>query len=94
MLDIFGFEVFGRNSLEQLLINFCNEKLQGIFNRLVVIDENARYAEEGLPPLQLNTTGLDNVACREVLDAPEKGLLQLLELECQIPKGTDRRPAG
>ena len=42
---------FEPSSLEQLLINHANEKLQGIFNRLVILEENAKCAPQPLSTL-------------------------------------------
>ena len=49
LLDIFGFEVFKRNSIEQLCINFANEKLQKLFNDHIFEEERKIYEAEGLP---------------------------------------------
>ena len=48
LLDIFGFEVFKRNSIEQLCINFANEKLQKLFNDHIFEEERKTYKSEDL----------------------------------------------
>lgn len=46
ILDIYGFEIFDRNSFEQLCINYVNEKLQQIFIQLTLKTEQEEYARE------------------------------------------------
>lgn len=48
ILDIFGFEDFETNSLEQLLINITNEQLQNYFNNFIFTMELAEYEREGI----------------------------------------------
>ena len=49
LLDMFGFEVFEHNGLEQLCINFANEKLQQYFVRCVFKAEEDIHRLEGVP---------------------------------------------
>ena len=46
VLDIYGFEVFDRNSFEQFIINYCNEKLQQVFIELTLMLEQEEYERE------------------------------------------------
>lgn len=48
LLDIYGFESFSFNSLEQLCINYANEKLQQHFVFHFLKSEQDEYAKEGL----------------------------------------------
>ena len=51
LLDVFGFEVLQTNSLEQLLINYTNEKLHQHFLKCTLKEEERVYAQEGVGAL-------------------------------------------
>ncbi len=48
MLDIFGFEIFKWNSLEQMCIDVTNEQLQQYFNHHIFVAEQQEYEREGV----------------------------------------------
>ena len=90
ILDIFGFESLETNSLEQLLINHTNEKLQLYFVENTLKAEMALYESEGVPAPNVSLD--DNSACVELVEGRSKtvsGLVWLLEDECAKPKTTD-----
>ena len=87
IVDIFGFEVFGLNSLEQLCINFANEKLQALFTKSVFKETIRAYEEDGIDAAEITFT--DNAELLAVFEQPQSGLLSILTEECLLPKGTD-----
>uniref|UniRef100_A0A8C8MEL3 Methyl-CpG binding domain protein 3b n=1 Tax=Oncorhynchus tshawytscha TaxID=74940 RepID=A0A8C8MEL3_ONCTS len=86
VLDIYGFETFERNSFEQFCINYANEKLQQQFNRHVFQLEQEEYVREELPWSRIEFS--DNQPCIALIEG-QLGLLDLLDEECRMPKGSE-----
>lgn len=70
-----GFENFGhKNNLEQLLINYANESLQGDFNKQVCVVERIKNttAIRRAPPLAVHESVVDRSRPRRWLLIPEE----------------------
>lgn len=81
ILDIYGFEIFEKNSFEQLCINYVNEKLQQIFIQLTLKTEQEEYERE-----QIKWTPIkyfDNkVVCSLIEDKRPPGVFAALNDAC------------
>ena len=88
-LDIFGFENFEKNSIEQLCINLANEQLQFFFNNHIFAMELTEYAKEGIDGSKVsyenNQPVLDMILAKKPL-----GLILILDEQCNFPKATDQ----
>ncbi|GAA98757.1 uncharacterized protein L969DRAFT_497598 [Mixia osmundae IAM 14324] len=86
VLDIYGFEHFDKNSFEQLMINYANERLQYNFNAHVFKLEQDEYVAE-----QINWKFIDfadNQPCIDMIEG-KLGIMSLLDEESRLPAGTD-----
>lgn len=89
VLDIAGFEIFERNSFEQLLINHTNERLQQLFNSHFFQQEQELYVREGLAWDAVDY-GLNLQPTIDVIEGSEPlGILAALDDESIMPRGSD-----
>jgi len=83
ILDIFGFEDLKENSLEQLLINYTNEIIQGLLNKILIENKIELYRNE-----EINIEVKNIELNKEQIKLIEKIFIKLDE-ECMVPKGSD-----
>lgn len=86
ILDIFGFEIFDKNSFEQLCINYTNEDLQQHFNRSTFTEEEAVYKRENIPYEHIKF--IDNQPILDIIDKPQGVFFYLDEMR-RVPGGND-----
>lgn len=83
ILDIFGFEIFEKNSLEQFCINFANETLQQHFNDYIFKMEQEEYRLENVPVESI--AFVDNSDIIILINS----ILGNIDEEVMLPKGSD-----
>jgi myosin-3 len=88
LLDIFGFEDFKHNSLEQMCINITNEQLQWYFNNFIFAMEQEEYKREGIDFGKIVYD--DNQPTLDMFLKKPTGILPLLDEESRFPKADDK----
>lgn len=91
LLDLYGFEIYEKpdiNSLDQLNINYVNEKLQEQIQRWLMNEQN-EYVHEDVPWKMKNfdMSGVEETL--RVIESKPLGLYSLLDEESLMPKGND-----
>ncbi|XP_036882616.1 unconventional myosin-XIX isoform X2 [Manis javanica] len=82
LLDVYGFESFPDNSLEQLCINYANEKLQQHFVAHYLRAQQEEYTVEGLEWSFVSYQ--DNQTCLDLIEGSPISICSLINEECRL----------
>ncbi|XP_062341362.1 unconventional myosin-XIX [Osmerus eperlanus] len=89
LLDVYGFECFQLNNLEQLCINYANEKLQQHFVAHYLKAQQEEYIAEGLEWSFVKYQ--DNQGCLNLIEGYPTGVFSLLNEECRLNRVSDAK---
>lgn len=89
LLDVYGFECFLLNNLEQLCINYANEKLQQHFVAHYLKAQQEEYVAEGLQWSFVRYQ--DNQSCLDLIEGAPTSILSLLNEECRLNRASDAK---
>lgn len=87
VLDVYGFEYFQVNNLEQLCINYANEKLQQHFVAHYLKAQQEEYISEGLEWSFVKYQ--DNQRCVDLLEGTPVSVFSLLNEESRLNRASD-----
>uniref|UniRef100_A0A8C5GSZ5 Myosin motor domain-containing protein n=1 Tax=Gouania willdenowi TaxID=441366 RepID=A0A8C5GSZ5_GOUWI len=88
-LDVYGFECFHINNLEQLCINYANEKLQQHFVAHYLKAQQEDYVSEGLEWSFIKYQ--DNQSCLDLIEGSPLSVFSLLNEESRLNRDSDAR---
>ncbi|XP_050410532.2 unconventional myosin-XIX [Patella vulgata] len=91
LLDIYGFEMFETNSLEQLCINYANEKIQQHYVSHFLKDLQKEYELERIEWSSINYT--DNQPCLNILEG-KQSIFGVLNEEVYLSRKSNKRILG
>uniref|UniRef100_A0A3Q2U8U9 Myosin XIX n=1 Tax=Fundulus heteroclitus TaxID=8078 RepID=A0A3Q2U8U9_FUNHE len=89
VLDVYGFECFQINNLEQLCINYANEKLQQHFVAHYLRAQQEEYVSEGLEWSFVKYQ--DNQSCLDLLEGSPISVFSLLNEESRLNRASDSK---
>ncbi|KAK6190824.1 hypothetical protein SNE40_002603 [Patella caerulea] len=91
LLDIYGFEMFETNSLEQLCINYANEKIQQHYVSHFLKDLQKEYELERIEWCSISYT--DNQPCLNILEG-KQSIFGVLNEEVYLSRKSNKRILG